>query len=84
MIKKSIAKLVRKVIPEKLSIFNQVEGCEFLSRYFPVTKRKLIIAITGAIKNERTVAKSTNSIKFPANCSTTIRDPAKRTNRNKT
>ena len=51
------------------------------SRYFPVTNLKLKIAIAGAIKNERTVAKSTNSLRFPANCKTTIKDPKKRINK---
>jgi hypothetical protein len=55
----------------------------FFSRNFPVTNLKLMITITGAIINDRTVVKSTMSLRFPANCNTTIKEPAKSKKRKK-
>ncbi len=64
-------------MPTKLKIFNQIDGWADLSRNFPVTSLKLKIAIIGAIPKERTVAKSTKSLRFPANCKTITKDPIK-------
>ncbi len=64
---KNIAKPLRNIIPAKLKIFNNIEGWESLLRNLPVTSLKLKIAITGAIRNDKTVAKSTSSFRLFSN-----------------
>ena len=67
MYKKKIANPLRKIIPVKLIIFNKVDGrCSF-ARYLPVTNLKLKIAIIGAITKDKTVAKSTSSLRLLPN-----------------
>lgn len=66
VIKKNNAKPDKKIIPAKLKIFNKIDGWCSFSRNFPVTNLKLKTAIIGAITNDKTVAKSTSSLRlFP-------------------
>jgi len=64
---KTIANPIRKIIPAYPNVFNHKGGCTFFSRYFPVTNLKLKIPITGAIRNETIVAKSTSSFSLFSN-----------------
>ena len=72
---KNTAKPLRKIIPIKLRILSQIAGCDCLSKYLPDTSLKLKIAITGAIRNETVVAKSTNSFNLFSNRKITKRAP---------
>ncbi len=55
------------MIPAKLKSFNNIEGWDSFARCLPVTSLKLKMAITGAIRNDKTVAKSTSSFRLSSN-----------------
>ncbi len=78
---KNIAKPLRNIIPTKLKIFNNIEGWDSLLRNLPVTSLKLKMAITGAIRNDKTVAKSTSSFRLFSNWNTITSAPVAITNK---
>ncbi len=55
------------MIPAKLKSFNNIDGWDSFARCLPVTSLKLKMAIIGAIRNDKTVAKSTSSFKLFSN-----------------
>ena len=67
-IMKNMENPVRKTIPIQLKAFNQIGGIASSETYFLLTSLKLIIAITGAIRKEIVVAKSTRNFRFLPNC----------------
>ena len=75
MTKKNIANPLKKIIPAKLNIFSKRDGRCSLSKNLPVTNLKLKIAITGAITNDKTVAKSTKSLRLFSNWNMMIKAP---------
>ena len=81
MNKKNNAKPLKNIIPAKLNSLNRTDGWCFLSKNLPVTNLKLKIANTGAITNDKTVAKSTNSLRLSPNCNITESEPLEMTSR---